>query len=190
MRPVTPLRPLLGGKDPSSPSSEHVDPEDMEQLFRRFAPYVARIAGRILGRWGEVDDIVQDVFLDAHLGLKALRDAAAVRHWLATVTVRKARRRLGRRGVMRWLGLDASFDGSQIPDANASAETRAYVIAVYRILDTVSPDARVAWLMHRVEDESLETVATICKCSRATAHRRVCEAQLALEKGFQDDPKR
>lgn len=37
----------------------------LEDLYHRFAPYVAAIAGRILGRESEVEDVVQDVFVAA-----------------------------------------------------------------------------------------------------------------------------
>jgi RNA polymerase sigma-70 factor (ECF subfamily) len=167
-----------------------IDPGDLGAVFRRFAPYVARIAGRILGHWEDVDDVVQDVFLDAHRGLSSLRHPEAVRHWLATVTVRKARRRLGRRRVLRLLGLDTPVDVSAVPDESASAEGRAHAAAVYRILDGLRPDARIAWIMHRVEDEPLERVAEVCGCSRATAHRRIVLAQAALEKGLGDAAER
>jgi RNA polymerase sigma factor (sigma-70 family) len=133
-----------------------------------------------------VDDVVQDVFLDAHRGLRSLRHPEAVRHWLATVTVRKARRRLGRRRVLRLMGLDTPVDMSDLPDESASAEGRAHAAAVYRILDGLHRDARIAWIMHRVEDEPLERVAEVCGFSRATAHRRIVEAQAALEKGLGD----
>jgi RNA polymerase sigma-70 factor (ECF subfamily) len=172
---------------PAAPAAApDVDAADLGDLFRRFAPYVARIAGRILGRWEDVDDVVQDVFLDAHRGLRSLRHPDAVRHWLATVTVRKARRRLGRKRALRLIGLDTPVDMSEIPDESASAEGRAHAAAVYRILDGLHPDARIAWIMHRVEDEPLERVAEVCGFSRATAHRRIVEAQAALQKGLGD----
>jgi RNA polymerase sigma-70 factor, ECF subfamily len=174
-------RTVTVGEPPSDPA---VDPADLGQVFRRFAPYVAGIAGRILGRWGEVDDIVQDVFLDAHRGLGTLRDPGAVRRWLATVTVRKARRRLGQRRLFDLIGLDAPVDPLEIPDPTANAEERAHSAAVYRILDRLRPDVRIAWILHRVEAEPLERVAEVCRCSRATAHRRVVEAQAALERGL------
>lgn len=162
------------------------EPRDLEQVFRRYAPYVARIAQLLMGHGHDIDDVVQDVFLDAHRGLRALRDAGATRAWLATVTVRKARARLRRRTLVRWLGFDSSPNIATILDPSASAESRAWLVAIYRILDTLPPQARIAWLMHRVEGESLEAVAEVCGCSRATAHRRVQEAQAALEKGLED----
>jgi len=173
-----------------SPSAEPsaLDPSDLAQIFRRFAPYVARIAGRVLGQWEDVDDVVQDVFIDASRGLRSLRDPDAMRQWLATVTVRKARRRLRRRGIMRFLGFDEGRE--EVPDPGMSPESRAQLVAVYRILDSLGADERVAWIMHRVEGEALEKVAEVCGCSRATAHRRISRAQVALEKGLRDAQKR
>lgn len=170
---------------PSTGSGEHalIDPTDLDQVFRRFAPYVARVASRILGRSDELDDLVQDVFLDAHKGLLALRDASAIRHWLATVTVRKARRRLTRRRWVHWVGLEAAIDPT-VSDPTTSSRDHALILAVYRVLDGISPDERIAWVMHRVEGEALEKIADVCGCSRATAHRLVVRAQAAIVKGL------
>ncbi len=161
-----------------------LDPRDVEQLFRRYAPFVMRIALRLLGRVGDAEDVVQEVFLDAHRGVGAIRDLGAVRGWLATVAVRKARRRLRKRAVLAALGLEREIDPDALVDARATADERARVAAVYRVLDRVSPEARAAWVLRCVEDEPLEAVAEMLGCSRATAHRRVQEAQRALGEAF------
>lgn len=187
VRPQLRVVPSSPEREPTSQSGsgelKAVDPRDLDQVFRRFAPYVARIASRILGRSDELDDLVQDVFLDAHRGLLALRDTNAIRHWLATVTVRKARRRLTRRRWVHWIGLEPAIDPT-FSDPVTSTRDHALVLAAYRILDEVSPDERIAWVMHRVEGEALEDIASVCGCSRATAHRLVQRAQAALMKGL------
>lgn len=55
-----------------------------EELYRMFAPLVH---GILLARVppGEVDDLVQDVFLSAYQNLPALRDPNAVGAWLAII---------------------------------------------------------------------------------------------------------
>lgn len=154
---------------------------DLDAVFRRFAPYVARIGARILGRSGEVEDLVQDVFVDALRGLGALRDAEAIKPWLATVTVRHARRRLRRNRMWSLVMAPEPIDDARLLDASASAEERAQVVAIYRALDGVSADARVAWVLSSVEGLSLEEVAAAGGFSRATAHRRIQEAQRAVD---------
>lgn len=179
--PRTPLR--LVRLPPAQPREVDaaIDLGDIDAVFRRFAPYVAKVGGRLLGRADEVDDLVQDVFLDAMRGLRSLREPGAVRAWLATVTVRHARRRLRRRALWSMLGLDAESDTERLVDDGASPETRAQVLAIYRALDQVSADARIAWMLSVVEGHSLEEVAAIGGFSRATAHRRIQTAQAAVE---------
>ena len=176
--PLRLVRPL------ATPAPEHdapVDPANLDAVFRRFAPYVARIGVRLLGRADEVDDLVQDVFLDAVRGLGSLREPGAMRAWLATVTVRHARRRLRRRALWSMLGLERGHDTDLIVDETTSPETRAEVMAIYRALDGVPADARIAWILSVVEGHALEEVAAIGGYSRATAHRRIQAAQAVVE---------
>lgn len=158
-----------------------VDPTDLDAVFRRFAPYVAKVGARLLGRADEVDDLVQDVFLDAVRGLRSLREARAIRAWLATVAVRHARRRLRRRALWSALGLGRGVEAELLVDERTSPETRAEVMALYRALDGVAADARIAWILSVVEGHSLEEVAALGGYSRATAHRRIQTAQAAVE---------
>jgi len=154
---------------------------DLEGLFRQYAPYVARIGHRLLGNGDEVDDLVQDVFLAAHRGLTRLRDRDAVKGWLATVAVRTARRRLRRRrlaGLLGFTGEPADYD--EVAGSDASPAERALVARVYRALDRLPVEQRLAWSLRHVEGESLERVAELAGCSLATAKRRIKAAQEAL----------
>ena len=58
--------------------------------------------------------------------------------------------------------------------------------AVYRVLDQLPAQVRIAWVMKHVEGERLERVAEITGCSRATAHRRITRARAALLEAFDD----
>jgi hypothetical protein len=69
---------------------EVADRADLGSLFRVHGRYVAKVAARILGRDAEVDDVVQDVFLEAASGLQTIRDPQAACGWRATITIRRA----------------------------------------------------------------------------------------------------
>ncbi len=56
------------------------------------AAEVAALANRLLGWPGDVDDVVQDVFVAAFVGLKKFRGESSLRTWLFTITVNKCRR--------------------------------------------------------------------------------------------------
>jgi RNA polymerase sigma-70 factor (ECF subfamily) len=164
--------------------SSNEGPLTLEQAFRRYSPYVAKVALRLLGRDSEVDDVVQDVFLIAIKGLAALREQDAIKGWLATVTVRVVRKKLRARRVKAWLRLDDAPDYADVAAPGATAEERALLSRVYAVLDAQSADERIAWTLRNVEREKLEDIAEICGCSLATVKRRVSAAQEAIEEAL------
>lgn len=147
-----------------------------EQLFKRFAPYVARIGLRLLGRDADVDDLIQEVFLAAFRQKGQVRDPNAMKHWLATVAVRCARRQLRRRKLRTFVGLDTAAPSLELADTDISPERKALLVKVYAILDGISVEQRLAWTLRYVEGEKLERVAERCNCSLATAKRRIAAA--------------
>jgi len=152
----------------------------LDDFFLEFSPVVARLGLRMLGRPEEVDDLVQDVFLDAYVGFRSIRDPAALRSWVYTIAVRHVRKRLRRRRLRRFVGLDEVADYSVLTSRDATPEQRTVLAAVFRTLDALPADARIAWHLHCVERETLPRVAELCGCSRATAHRRIVAAQTAI----------
>src|SRR3954454_19452479 len=94
------------------------------QLFKRFAPYVARIGLRLLGRESDVDDLIQEVFLAAFRQRDQLRDPNAAKNWLAPIAVRTARPQLPRRRLLQFVGLDQGGPALELPDPGISPEKR------------------------------------------------------------------
>ena len=157
--------------------------------FRRgvsalLAAYVARVALRLLGSDGEVDDLVQDVFLEAHRGLSSLREAGALGGWLARICVRRATRRLRRRRWLSLLSLDTVAERELPFDVSASPEAAGGGGAlVHGRLDRLPANERVVWLLRHVEGESLDEMVLLCACSKSTVQRRLrsAEARLLVE---------
>jgi RNA polymerase sigma-70 factor, ECF subfamily len=170
----------------SRPRLEVVPPSPLspETLYRDYSRYVAAIAHRLLGREDDVDDVVQDVFLAAHRGIDQLRDPAAVRGWLASITVRIARRRLRARKMRMMLHLGGESDLTAVASTEASPEVRALVSRVYGLLDRLPADERIAWTLRYLEGEKLDIVAQMCGVSLATAKRRIAAAHEQLERGL------
>ena len=156
------------------------------QLFKRFAPYVARIGLRLLGRESDVDDLIQEVFLAAFRQRDQLRDPNAAKNWLATIAVRTARRQLRRRRLRQFVGLDQGGPALELPDPGISPEKRALLSRVYQILDGMGVDRRLAWTLRYVEGKKLEIVAERCGCSLATVKRRIASAQALLLAEMED----
>jgi len=158
----------------------------LDDVYRRYCRYVAAVVLRLDGRQAEVDDIVQEVFVEAARGVTRLRDTDAVKGWLATITVRVVRHRLRMRRLRRWLGMDAQADYAGLIDPSASPLDKLVVRAVYRVLDELPVEERLAFSLHHIEGEKLDVVARLCRCSPATAKRRIARAQRAIEEHMGD----
>jgi RNA polymerase sigma-70 factor (ECF subfamily) len=143
---------------------------------------VAAIAARILGRDDDLDDLVQDAFVNALRGASGLREPAALKGWLAKITVRLATRRLRQLRVRRALHLERDVcDYESVCAPGASEEQRALIARVYRALDRLPAAERVAWVLRYVQGEPLQRIPELCDCSLSTAQRRLARAQAALE---------
>jgi RNA polymerase sigma-70 factor (ECF subfamily) len=142
---------------------------------------------RISGRRSELEDLVQEVFAAAASSFDALREPEAVKGWLATIAVRVTRKRLYRRRLYALVGLSMSAEYDQAADPAASPYDRALVATVYRALDGLSPNDRIAFVLHYVEGETLESVARASRCSVTTTKRRIFRAKSALERRLSDD---
>jgi RNA polymerase sigma-70 factor (ECF subfamily) len=178
-RPVNAAAGARGAEPARAPQ-----PPALAELFRRYARYVATIGYRLLGRDDELDDLVQDVFIEAHRGLHQLRDLEAAKGWLARITVRRAVRRLRRQKLRALLHLEALAQHTSLVDGAATPEEHAHVAATYRRLEALPVPQRIAWILRHVEGETLDSIAALCACSKATVQRRLRAAQLTLGEGM------
>ena len=149
------------------------DDEAFTVLYQRHARYVAGVVYRILGSDADVDDVVQETFLDARAGLASLADARALRGWLVTIAVRRVHRllRRRRRRALLFFGLVDTSPRSSDPRDRQPADD------LYDALERLPPDLRLPWTLARVEELTLPEVAEACEVSLATVKRRIAEAE-------------
>jgi RNA polymerase sigma-70 factor (ECF subfamily) len=155
-------------------------PLRFEDVFRQYAPYVAALVLKLIGRPGDVDDVVQDIFIQVHRGLCTLRSSDAVRPWLRRITVRRSRRWLRKRWVLSWFRESELDSTAELVDPTASPEDRALVATVYRALERLPRDERLVWVLRIVEGETLESIAELLGCSVSTVQRRLRAARAAM----------
>jgi RNA polymerase sigma-70 factor (ECF subfamily) len=153
-----------------------------EALFRRHAPMVNGLAFRLLGRDAEVDDVVQETFVQALGALDSLKEPQAFASWIASIVVRTSSKLLRRRKLLGRLGLrhnepidlDALIGRAVPPDAAAE------LTAIYRVVEALPVKVRVPLLLRKVEGMALEEIAEHVGCSLATAKRRIADGESAL----------
>jgi RNA polymerase sigma-70 factor (ECF subfamily) len=173
-------KPALRPDDAGGEDGALLLPLEFDQVFRLHAPYVGALVLKLIGRPGYVDDVVQDVFILAHRGLRKLRDPDLVRPWLRRIAVRRARRWLRMRWVRRWFRERDVDDLPDLIDTSASPEERAHAARIYRRLEGLPRDERLVWVLRLVEGETLESIAEMLACSVSTVQRRLRAAQQAM----------
>lgn len=150
-----------------------------DAIFRRHVGAVAGLALRLLRHRADMEDVVQETFVIALEKLKELRDGGALRPWLMQITVSLVRRRLRRRRLLGFVGLNRSEADAPL-DALASEaldpEACAELAALDRALAALPAEDRIAWVLRYVEGEAMEDVAFACGCSLSTAKRRIAAA--------------
>ncbi len=182
-RPPAPARSPSSPAVPSDEFSEHVVTEPgLDALYARYAPYVAAIATRILGRRAEVEDVVQEVFALAVGGLRRREDHREIKSWLATVTVRRSVQTLRLRALWSVFDLADEAHYETLADPSADSDESELISDVYRALDRLPPRQRVPWVLRHIEGQSLEQVAELCGCSLATVKRRISTAHERIKK--------
>lgn len=155
-------------------------PLGFDDFFRRYHRLVAAIGLRMLGRPSDVDDFVQDVFLEAHKGYAKIREPGAAKGWLRAIAVRVAIRRLRRRRLAAALGLDRPDPLETSPYA-ANQEQVVLLQQIYRALEHLPAKARVVWVLRVIEGEKLEDIATITGMGLSSVKRQLNTATEGLE---------
>ena len=178
-------RPVPGAPLTSdAPNVDAAASDNVDAFIRAYSPYVARLAYRLLGRDEEVDDVVQDVFVAFLRFRHDIREPAAVRSWLATTTVRTVHKRLRTRmrRVRALLRLEGDNTHTEALSQGVSPEDHTALTRIHSALDEVPAKVRIAWVLRYLEQETNEDVARLCRCSLATAKRRIAQANQAVQK--------
>lgn len=154
-----------------------------EALFQRHAPMVNGLAYRLLGRDAEVDDVVQESFVQALGNLGALKEPQAFAAWIGSIVVRTVSKLLRRRKLLSRLGLrrsDEPIDVETLVGRAVPPDAAAELRAIYAAIDALPVGVRVPLVLRRVEGLSLEEVAERTGTSLATVKRRITEGEERL----------
>lgn len=174
------------------------DSASFEPLVRKYSPRVFATARRYARRESEIEDIAQEVWLKAFDKLKTFRNEAPFEHWLMRMAVRTCYDFL--RGHQR--NRESSFSDISEPEADwlerfvaepggASEEADAAKALVNRILERLSPTARLIIQLLEIEDRSVKEISEITGWSvplvkvrafRARSEMRKILARIAKEK--------
>jgi RNA polymerase sigma-70 factor (ECF subfamily) len=163
-------------------SARHGSAAAKEALFRRYAPMVNGLALRLLGRDADVDDLVQETFLQAFGSLEGLKEPSIFGSWIASIVVHTAHKLLRRRRLLVQLGLRRRdpIDVDALLAPTAPPEVVLEVRSIYEVIDDLPPKLRIPLLLRRAEGLELAEIAELTGASLATVKRRLAEAEERL----------
>ncbi len=158
-------------------------------LWDRHSPLVRRLLRRMIGADdADIEDLLHESFLKAFRALDRLREHGNLRAYIYSIATNVARDELRRRKRWRFFlrGVrtdpDASVDQSKDHDATEALQN------LQRILDGLTPDLRVAFVLRHVESRELTDVAKLMKWSLSTTKRRLQKASQIIASRAQRDP--
>jgi RNA polymerase sigma-70 factor (ECF subfamily) len=156
-----------------------------EMIYRRHANYLLGMTVRLMANRSEAEEVVQDTFIAGFEQLQTLRNPEALRAWLSQIAVSLVRRRMRRARLLRFLGLDRGADDATLESLAASGvdpEGSAELALLDQVLRGMRTELRIAWMLRRVDGLELTEVASVCRCSLATAKRRIVEAEAIVQR--------
>ena len=143
-----------------------------DDIYRQHAAAVLRWATRLLGRQGDPDDVLAEVFLVVQRKLDQFRGDAQLGTWLYEITVRIVQRQ--RRSHRRWAWLRSSeasgqmrwIDGFGPPadsplDPHTLLERRSDTELLYRLLDRIGEKYRTVVILADLEGLSSDEIAAL-----------------------------
>jgi RNA polymerase sigma-70 factor, ECF subfamily len=148
--------------------------EAHEAIWDRYAPHVRSIVRRSIRVESDVEDLVQEVFLQFYRNHTLLRNREALRSFIYAisyrVTIREIRfRRAHKRNERGTQGRGSTFV------APADFEAREAVAGICAVLDRLDPTDRTAFVLRHVEGLELSEIAGILDISLATVKRRLAK---------------
>lgn len=166
------------------------DPTAFAEIFRRYRRDVARLVFRMLGPTADVEDVIQEVFIQVHRSLGDFRGQSKFTTWLHRVTVNAvlmARRAARCRPVfVGELGVDIEVDRGMLPDEDAARARR--IDAFRRVLERLPEKKRVVYVLHELEGIPPTEIAEIVGAPVLTVRTRLFYARREIEAMMRAEP--
>jgi RNA polymerase sigma-70 factor, ECF subfamily len=158
------------------------DAEAFRELFREHRHDVARLAQRMLGRTTDLEDIVQEVFLQVHRSIRDFRHGARFSTWLYRVTVNVVlmHRRSAKSRPVFGEAPEHVAAVDQRPRADEQIERQRRVQAFHRLLDRLSEKKRLVFVLHELEGLAPGEIAKIVGSPVLTVRTRLFYARREL----------
>jgi RNA polymerase sigma-70 factor (ECF subfamily) len=150
------------------------DKDALGEFYRLYRAEVARNLHRMLGPGrGDLEDVLQEVFIEVFRSIPRFRGDARVTTWLYRVCVNVALQRLRKRKRRAEVSSDGVAERATDETPERDLDTRRRLDAVYRLLDELSPKKRVVFILHEIEGREPKEIAGIVGAPVLTVRTRL-----------------
>jgi len=159
------------------------------ELFHAQKQAVHHTLYRILGANREIEDLIQDAFLEIFRALPSFRGDSTLTRWCQTIATRIAYLSISRRKPAP-VDLEAVEDtvAHDDPDAHRVALAREAARRLYGALDRLDAKHRIAFALAAIDGMSLAEVAQLTESSTVAVKTRVWRARREIMKRAKKDP--
>jgi RNA polymerase sigma-70 factor (ECF subfamily) len=157
------------------------DPASFDRLVASEHAYVARLVGRLVGWRGDVDDLVQDVFVAALGGWTKFRGQCSARTWLTRIALNKCRSYARRRWLRERLFALWQAKSASAASQEVATDHRETTEQVRHAIMQMRPRDREVIVLHYLEQLSPAEVAATLNISRNAVEVRLTRARKRLK---------
>jgi len=150
------------------------EPGWQRRAYDEYHALVRRLLINALGPNAEVEDLIGDVFVAFLESATRIRSAEGLRSYMVSIAMNTVRRELRRRQRRRaWFAWeDAESAAERVPGVD-DPKAKAALLQLSRILEQLTVDDRMVFILHMVEKLPVIDVAESLNMSVSTVKRRL-----------------
>ncbi|MGC4091616.1 MAG: sigma-70 family RNA polymerase sigma factor [Polyangiaceae bacterium] len=156
-------------------------------IWKRFAPRVFAMLSQGLGRASDAEDLTQDVLLSVFREGEGARRAKGLAALVYGETARVLTRELRREARRRLWGRSTHLRSFELLGA-ADATERAALHRLYALLDQLSAEDRVLFVLHQVEGLGELDIAEALELSLPKLRKRISRLLDKVQRRVECDP--
>lgn len=192
LRALNPGALLMESIDPLLRLAQRGDEHAKNELFKRHRHEVARIVMRALGPDADLEDVVQDAFIQIFRSIDGFRGDSKFSTWLYRLVTNVTRMHLRKRRARPAIADGISPERAARPDAAGSPELAAErtwrIRRLYLHLDRLSDKKRTVIVLHDFEGVTPVEIAAIVEAPVLTVRTRLFYARRELYAALAEDP--
>jgi RNA polymerase sigma-70 factor (ECF subfamily) len=164
------------------------DRSAQRELFQTERRRVHAALYRVLGSNADMDDLLQDAFIEIFRSIQTFRGEASLGTWLDRITVRVAYAYLTKRRLelVRLSVVPEPMSNDLASDERAM--TREATAHLYKALDQVAVAQRIAFALHVIDGRPVKDVAEAMSASVVATKVRIWRTWRALHRAAARDP--